>query len=195
MKIDLGFSPRDAAVAPADELVWIPHYGGDNPVRWSEVLAAARFRNGETDRPSNRAYEYDWKHNNSPFDITHYAVTPPRVAAPVTEPAPMSADEVLIRAREAFIESEYFSASLNAIVRNGSSDDGRPIRAILAFHRDLSKPLAEVAPHTVEDADERVAWEIYQQQLPGSLFSFEERNETPSYSHLLAAYRAGKAAR
>ena len=64
--------------------------------------------------------------------------------------------EVLVRAREALIAtgcSEAFAVE----VRASKHDDNGRIAAILAFHRDLSRPLAEVAPHTVEDADERAA--------------------------------------
>ena len=135
-------------------LVWIPHDGGPNPVREGETLVGVRFRDGDEEAYRRPAHEWRWSHIGHIGDITHYAVTPPRVAAPVTKPnAPMSADEVLIRAREALIEAYGWPDEPATQTRLGDSDDFTPIIAIIAYERDRAKPLAEVAPHTVEDAD------------------------------------------
>ena len=138
--------------------IWIEHDGGPNPVREGETLVAYRLRGGgECAGYFGGKYPLVWSHGKDLprcDHITHYAVTPPR--ASITPPAPMDAAEVLVRAREAVIELGFWDYTAVDGFRAAKQDDDEYIRAILAFHRDLSRPLAEVAPHTVEDAD---AWE------------------------------------
>ena len=136
--------------------IWIEHDGGLNPVREGETLVSWKLRSGgsvQTNKGSDNSF-LTWPHQGTHYDITHYAVTPPR--ATITPPAPMDAAEVLVRAREAVI-GQRCSDEAKAVIRNAKADDCCEIRAILAFHRDLSRPLSDVAPHTVEDADERAA--------------------------------------
>ena len=167
------------------ELEWHKHDGGTNPVREGETLVEVMFRNG--DKCSCDHNDWHWGNGCEDATITHYRVTPPR--AP-----PMSAEEVLVRAREAAIEVWGITTDdPKALVRSGDDDRSTIIRAILAFHRDLSRPLAEVAPHTVEDADERAAYDLYAKT--GGIYAFPDRMESETYRNTLAAYRAGKAAR
>jgi hypothetical protein len=111
--------------------------------------------------------------------------------APVTEPAPMSADEVLIRAREAAIEVFGWQGVLAAEMRRGVHDDYESIKAIITYERDRAKPLAEVAPHTVENADERVAYDLYAKEA-GAVYSFAERKSSPPYRYILKAIKRGR---
>ena len=145
---------------------WIPNPGTGNPVREGETLTELRFSISHGCTPKDNADAYDWSHKG-PSIITHYQVSPTRTAAPTAEPATLSADEVLIRAREAAIaawnldgEGDLIGEGNKETVRNGSDDDATPIRAILAYERDRAKPLAEVAPHTVEDVDKTEAERI-----------------------------------
>ena len=133
---------------------WIPNPGTGNPVREGETLTAIKLKNGEV-RYTARADIWRWWVGNGATTITHYQVSPLRV----TEPATMSADEVLIRAREATIE--FYDAIINTEdMRAARHDDSSPIQAILIYERDRAKPLAEVAPHTVEDVDKTEAERI-----------------------------------
>ena len=109
----------------------------------------------------------------------------------------MSADEVLIRAREAAIEAWNLFGEGNLIdegnketVRNGSDDDATPIRAIVAYERDRAKPLAEVAPHTAEDPDERIAYDIY--TAGGGVLPWEAREHSHVYRSIRAAIKRGR---
>lgn len=162
---------------------WIERDGGPNPVREGETLVALRFRSGWEGLTAVTGFKWKWGEDGK-GTITHYRVTPPR--------ASMSADEVLVRAREAVIEVCKWGAGSADKVRNAEADNLHEIRAILAFHRDLSRTLAEVAPHTVEDADERAAWEIYATQMHETTYPFAERHKSLHYRCALAAYRAGK---
>jgi hypothetical protein len=59
-----------------DEIQWLAHDGGPNPVRPGETLTAVKLRGGLVS-------DYDWhgwrwSHDGNDDDITHYAVTPPR---------------------------------------------------------------------------------------------------------------------
>ena len=167
------------------ELEWHKHDGGTNPVREGERLVEVMFRNG--DKCSCDHNDWHWGNGCEDATITHYRVTPPR--AP-----PMSAEEVLVRAREAMVAACFGDCAESAArTRAGGIDSLSEIRAILAFHRDLSRPLAEVAPHTVEDADERAAYDLYAKT--GGIYAFPDRMESETYRNTLAAYRAGKAAR
>ena len=106
-------------------------------------------------------------------------------------PATMSADEVLIRAREATIEVFGWQGTFAAETRRGDYDDDfESIRAILVYERDRAKPLAEVAPHTAEDPDERAAYEMSMEK--GGLFTWEERHHVPHYRAMLAAIKRGR---
>ena len=168
---------------------WIAHDGGPNPVRVGETLVAFKRRDGHVagrKQCSADGSVYHWGRSaiEPDYDITHYRVTPLR--------ASMSAEEVLVRAREAAIEACDMGGAEATATRSAKHDKYGVIRAILAFHRDLSRPLAEVAPHTV-DADERAAWEIY--RTNGGGFVWGERHDSKHWRTALAAYRAGKAAR
>ena len=137
---------------------WIPNPGTGNPVREGETLTELRFSISHGCTPKDNAGAYDWSHKG-PSIITHYQVSPTRTAAPTAEPATLSADEVLIRAREATIE--FYDAIINTEdMRAARHDDSSPIQAILIYERDRAKPLAEVAPHTVEDVDKTEAERI-----------------------------------
>lgn len=177
---------------------WIPNPGtGVNPVREGETLVAVRFRDGD-EHVSKDAEIWGWKGGNADNIITHYRVSPPRTAAPIAKPAIMSADEVLIRAREAVIETFEWTGSGAAEMQRGNADGNGMIKAILVYERDRAKPLAEVAPHTAEDPDERAAYEASITQglyNPGSRPSFEAWRETVLGKAMIATFRAGKAAR
>ena len=112
-------------------------------------------------------------------------------------PATMSADEVLIRAREATIE--FYDAIINTEdMRAARHDDSSPIQAILIYERDRAKPLAEVAPHTAEDPDERAAYEVSITQglyHLGDHPSFAAWRKTVIGRALIAMFHTGKAAR
>ena len=131
---------------------WIPHDGtGVNPVREGETLTAYKLRSGVEYRRPAEASSYDWRDEYRNHSITHYRVTPPRAAAPIAEPATMSADEVLIRAREAAIEAyQWQGKDMWGGFRAGKNDSDDRIQAILVYERDRAKPLADVAPHTAE---------------------------------------------
>ena len=163
---------------------WILNPGTGNPVREGETLTAYRLGDGRTCFKPVAADRYKWSKDGD--DITHYQVSPPRVA----EPATMSADEVLIRAREAAIEVCLWPA---AEVRGGDRDDYLIIKAILAYERDRAKPLAEVAPHTVEDPDDRVAYDLYviaaKSRYPAT---WENRDRSEFYLGFRAAIKRGR---
>lgn len=170
---------------------WIPNPGtGVIPVREGETLVAVRLRDGSEDI-SNDAKAWDWSNAYGDYSITHFKVSPPPIPKPVT----MSADEVLIRAREAAIEVYGWTA---VATRRGGHDNTSAIQAILAYERDRAKPLAEVAPHTAEDPDERAAYEASTAQglyNPGDRPSFVVWRETTIGRAMIAMFRAGKATR
>lgn len=60
-----------------DEIQWLPHDGGENPVREGETLTYVRFRNG-LEYTTGCAKYWEWAHNDGDYDIIAYAVTPPR---------------------------------------------------------------------------------------------------------------------
>lgn len=72
---------------------WIPNPGTGNPVREGETLAAIRFRDGSENDDCGHGSNWAWGKAGS-LSITHYQVSPPRVA----EPATMSATEAEIAA-------------------------------------------------------------------------------------------------
>ena len=165
---------------------WLPNPGTGNPVREGETLTELRFRNGEKRKDDGR--NWHWGAVGGTFDITHYQVSPPRKA----EPATMSADEVLIRAREAAIEVEGWDGECVENVRNARIDSLLSIKAILAYERDRAKPLAEVAPHTAEDPDERTAYDLYVKQCGNDLFPWGDRHASSWYRSILAAIKRGR---
>ncbi len=173
--------------------IWIEHDGGLNPVREGETLVAYRLRNGMENASSvGAAGSYTWQYEKCyphHYQITHYAVTPPR--ATITPPAPMDAAEVLVRAREAAVEV----MECGDYMRRRTPEQSTILRAILTFHRDLSRPLSEVAPYAVEDADERAVYALYVERFKPHDYPFEQRAQSTAYKDMLAAYRAGKAAR
>jgi hypothetical protein len=125
---------------------WIPNPGTGNPVREGETLTAIKLKNGEV-RYTARADIWRWWVGNGATTITHYQVSPLRVI----DPATMSADEVLIRAREAAIgATPHTERNLRAGDYAYESTVGGCVRAILAYERDRAKPLAEVAPQAKE---------------------------------------------
>ena len=110
----------------------------------------------------------------------------------------MSADEVLIRAREAAIEVYGWQDKYCENVRKAEHDGLTTIRAILVYERDRAKPLAEVAPHTAEDPDERAAYEASTAQglyNLGDHPSFVVWRETTIGRAMIAMFLTGKAAR
>ena len=168
---------------------WIPNPGTGNPVREGETLTAIRLKNGEV-RYTARADIWRWWVGNGATTITHFQVSPLRV----TEPATMSADEVLIRAREAAIEAYQWQGNdmwggFRAGKNDGSDDC---IQAILAYERDRAKPLAEVAPHTAEDPDERAAYDLYAEQCGVNLHPWEDRHASSWYRSILAGIKRGR---
>ena len=105
----------------------------------------------------------------------------------------MSADEVLIRAREAAIEvCLWQSGGTASEVRCGDRDDYIVIKSIVAYERDRAKPLAEVAPHTVEDPDDRVAYDLYAEQCGVNLHPWEDRHASSWYRSLRMAIKRGR---
>lgn len=166
---------------------WIFHDGTDNnPVREGETLVAVRFQGGSEDI-SNDAEGWDWSNKYGDYSITHFQVSPPRKA----EPATMSADEVLIRAREAVIEAwGGMSAKEIEEIRAGRHDEFASIQVILAYERDRAKPLAEVAPHTAEDPDDRAAYDIYLDS--GGFCPWEDRHSATWYRSILAGIKRGR---
>ena len=105
-------------------------------------------------------------------------------------PATMSADEVLIRAREATIE--FYDAIINTEdMRAARHDDSSPIQAILIYERDRAKPLAEVAPHTAEDADDRTAYDLYA-AMADYPDTWAKRETSPWYLSIRAAIKRGR---
>ena len=115
-------------------------------------------------------------------------------------PATMSADEVLIRAREAVIEAyQWQGKDMWGGFRAGKNDGSDDcIQAILAYERDRAKPLAEVAPHTAEDPDERAAYEVSITQglyHLGDHPSFAAWRKTVIGRAMIAMFHTGKAAR
>ncbi len=165
---------------------WIPHDGWANPVREGETLVAVRFRNGKEQNGDGR--NWDWGDTGGTFDITHYQVSPPCV----TQPATMSADEVLIRAREAAIAAMPKTYTDWAYkTRNARHDSIAAIQSILAYERDRAKPLAEVAPHTAEDPDERAAYGMCRARQ-GQIFTWEEREGSTMYRGFLAGIKRGR---
>ena len=170
---------------------WIPNPGtGDNPVRKGETLTGLRFRNGSESVNGISGAKWSWSEEGQ-YTITHYRVTPPRTAAPIAEPTTMSADEVLIRAREAVIESKGWPDTDHKNIRGAINDHFDVIQAIIAYERDRAKPLAEVAPHTAEDPDDRVAYDMYRATL-GAAHSWEERENSPWYRSLRVALKRGR---
>lgn len=107
-------------------------------------------------------------------------------------PATMSADEVLIRAREALIGASSPASEDIKLFRHGDVDEYDTIQAIVAFHRDLSKPLDEVAPHTAEDPDERAAYDLYVAQCGRNPYSWHERYTSPRYCGIIAGIKRGR---
>ena len=105
-------------------------------------------------------------------------------------PATLSADEVLIRAREAMIEAFEWQDAFAAEARKGGDDDMNTIQAIRAYERDRAKPLAEVAPHTVEDPDERAAYDIY--TAGGGVLPWEAREHSHVYRSIIAGIKRGR---
>lgn len=107
----------------------------------------------------------------------------------------MSADEVLIRAREAVIVTWVWSEDDVRDIENirAARHDGfTNIRAILAYERDRAKPLAEVAPHTAEDPDERSAYNLYLNECSAPFFSWAEREKSERYCGFLKAIKRGR---
>ena len=104
----------------------------------------------------------------------------------------MSADEVLIRAREAAIEGDGWPDTDHKNIRSGDFDNLTSIRSIVAYERDRAKPLAEVAPHTVEDPDDRVAYDLYAAQCGGNLHPWEDRHASSWYRSILAGIKRGR---
>lgn len=156
---------------------------GVNPVREGETLTGLRFRDGSETGAKHNGYLWGDAGNTT---ITHYQVSSPRV----TEPATMSADEVLIRAREAAIELCRWPA---AEVRGGDRDDYLIMKAIIAYERDRAKPLAEVAPHTAEDPDERAAYMVCAGLYRlGALAGFADWRASPLGRSVIAAIKRGR---
>jgi hypothetical protein len=168
---------------------WLPNPGtGDNPVREGEKLVALRFQYGHEHIPVCSADKWEWKAG----DITHFKVSPPRTATPTAEPATMSADEVLIRAREALIAVSSPASEDIKLFRHGGVDEYDTIQAIIAYERDRAKPLAEVAPHTVEDPDDREAYDLYAEQCGINLHPWEDRHASSWYRSLRVAIKRGR---
>lgn len=166
---------------------WIPNPGtGVIPVREGEILTAYMLRSGSVNRRPNEATSYDWSDCNNNYSIAHFQVSPPRKA----EPATMSADEVLIRAREAAIEVWKCDIEWAEKTRRAEDDAASAIQAVLAYERNRAKPLAEVAPHTVEDPDERIAYDIY--IAGGGVMLWETRHHNPVYKSILAGVKRGR---
>ena len=110
-------------------------------------------------------------------------------------PATMSADEVLIRAREAVIVTWVWSEDDVRDIENirAARHDGfTNIRAILAYERDRAKPLAEVAPHTAEDPDELSAYDLYAEQCGVNLHPWEDRHASSWYRSIRSAIKRGR---
>ena len=107
-------------------------------------------------------------------------------------PATMSADEMLIRAREATIEVGGWDGECAEKIRNTRNDNLLSIKAILTYERDRAKPLAEVAPHTAEDPDDRTAYDLYVEQCGGDVFSWEDRHASSWYRSILAGIKRGR---
>ena len=171
---------------------WLPNPGtGVSPVREGETLVALRLENGR-EYDGDDADTWYWGGGYSDGFITHFQVSPPRTAAPIAEPATMSADEVLIRAREAAIEALKWRGTFAAETRKGNDDNMNTIQAIRAYERDRAKPLAEVAPHTVEDPDDRVAYDLYAKQCGVNLHPWEDRHASSWYRSILAGIKRGR---
>ena len=80
-----------------------------------------------------------------------------------------------------------YAAALDAL------DAARAARdAIVAYERDRAKPLAEVAPHTAEDPDDRTAYDLYVEQCGGDVFSWEDRHASSWYRSILAGIKRGR---
>ena len=172
---------------------WIPNPGtGVSPVREGEILTAYMLRSGSVNRRPNEATSYDWSDCNNNCSIAHFQVSPPRTAAPTAEPVTMSADEVLIRAREAVIIGSNCGSDDAVRWRNTERDDFVLIQVILAYERDRAKPLAEVAPHTAEDPDERSAYNLYLNECSAQFFSWAEREKSERYCDFLKAIKRGR---
>lgn len=109
------------------------------------------------------------------------------------EPATMSADEVLIRAREATIEAWKGEGDFAKKTRSGVHDRLNPIKAIIVYERDRAKPLAEVAPHTAEDPDERAAYDVcFGLYRLGALVVFADWRASPLGRSMIAAIKRGR---
>ena len=104
----------------------------------------------------------------------------------------MSADEVLIRAREATIEAWKGEGDFAKKTRSGVHDRLNPIKAIIVYERDRAKTLAEVAPHTAEDPDEKVAYDLYVAQCGRNPYSWHERYTSPRYCGIIAGIKRGR---
>lgn len=105
----------------------------------------------------------------------------------------MSADEVLIRAREAAIAAFEWRGTFAAETRKGTDDNMNTIRAILTYERDRAKPLVEVAPHTAEGLDELAAYDLYVSAAKsGWPRSWEDRNRSEWYLGIRAAIKRGR---
>ena len=162
---------------------WLPNPGtGVSPVREGETLTKVLLRSGNEHFAENHWSNWSWSEAGQ-YTVTHYQVSPPRKA----EPATMSADEVLIRAREAAIEVYKWTA---AATRHGGNDRSAVIQTILAYERARAKPLAEVAPHTAEDPDDRAAYKMCKEE--GALFAWDERHKSPMYCAILKAIKRGR---
>ena len=80
-----------------------------------------------------------------------------------------------------------YAAALDAL------DAARAARdAIVAYERGRAKPLAEVAPHTAEDPDDRTAYDLYVEQCGGDVFSWEDRHASSWYRSILAGIKRGR---
>ena len=149
---------------------WIPNPStGVNPVREGETLVAVRFQGGSENYDGIHWSKWSWSEEGE-YTITHYQVSPPRKA----EPATTSADEVLIRAREALIAISSPTSEDIKLFRHGGVDEYDTIQAIIAYERDRAKPLAEVAPHTAEDPDLKEARELTRLVAGASAGAFEK---------------------
>lgn len=164
---------------------WLPNPGtGVSPVREGETLTKVLLRSGNEHFAENHWSNWSWSEAGQ-YTVTHYQVSPPRKA----EPATMSADEVLIRAREAAIEVYKWTA---AATRHGGNDRSAVIQTILAYERDRAKPLAEVAPHIAEDPDEKAAYDLYVAQCGRNPYSWHERYTSPRYCGIIAGIKRGR---
>lgn len=106
----------------------------------------------------------------------------------------MSADEVLIRAREAVIEAyHWLMAGRKDDFRAGKNDSVDCLQAILIYERDRAKPLTEVAPHTAEDPDERAAYDVCLGLYRlGTLVAFADWRASPLGRSVIAGIKRGR---